>query len=273
MKLSNLKNCPSGSANEMNTKIRKSLFETNSSSTHSITIQEGGDFTSIKHNGVIELIGGEFGWEWEAYRDPLTKANYCAVHAAGNEAHEKMLKEVISEHTGAEVEISIKTDFEEYNRSYIDHQSQDTAEKAFESRESLKNFLFGVNSTLYTGNDNSSPPANFYDTPGAKYIGELRLEFGGSVKLAKLNLSDDKTEELLYPLFERAESVLNIGLTYNNEFRLSWGSEAGEEKVNFKNQTVLFTVSKPKYSEDKERKYIGSEILEKKYLKYSIIKY
>jgi hypothetical protein len=258
----------------MNTKIRKSLFETNSSSTHSITIQEGGDYTSIGHKGQIELTGGEFGWEWEVYRDPLTKANYCAVYAAGDEYKTEMLKEVISEHTGAEVKIlAQKDDYDKGYHSHIDHQSHDTAEKAFASSDSLKNFIFGVNSTLYTGNDNSSPPANFYDEPGAKYVGELRLEFGGSVKLAKLNLSNQEVDELIYPLFERAESVLNIGRTFNDEFRLAWQSETGEPKINFKNRTVLFVVSKPKYSEDKECKYIGSEILEKKYLKYEIVKY
>lgn len=258
----------------MNTKIRKSLFETNSSSTHSITIQESGDYTSIKHDGKIELVGGEFGWEWETYRDPLTKANYCAVYATGNESKTEMLKEVISDHTGAEVEISAqKDDYDKGHYSYIDHQSDAIAEDAFASRQSLKNFIFGVNSTLYTGNDNSSPPANFYDTPDTKYVGELRLELAGCVKLSKLNLSNEEIEKLLYPLFEEAESVLNSGRNYSNEFRLAWRSEAGEEKINFKNQTVLFTVSKAKYSKDKEQKYIGSEILEKKYLKYEIIKY
>lgn len=259
---------------KLNTKIRKSLFETNSSSTHSITIQESGDYTSIKHNGKIELFGGEFGWEWVAYRDALIKANYCAVYAAGNESKTEMLKEVISEHTGAEVEILVQTDnYDKEGYSYIDHQSSDTADDAFASRETLKNFIFGVNSTLYTGNDNSSAPANFYDAPGTKYVGELKLQCGGSVKLTKLELSDDEIEDLLNPLYEEAEAFLNIGRTYSNEFRLAWRSEAGEEKINFKNQTVLFTVSKPKYSEDKERKYIGQDILEKKYLKYEIIKY
>ena len=258
----------------IHTKIRKSLFETNSSSTHSITIQESGDYTSIKHNGRIELVGGKFGWEWAAYRDPETKANYCAVYAAGNESKIEMLKEVISEHTGAEVEILAQTDdYDKPNYSYIDHQSSDTADDAFASRETLKNFIFGINSTLYTGNDNGSAPANFYDAPGTKYVGELKLQCGGSVKLTKLELSNDEIENLLCPLYEEAESFLNIGRTYSNEFRLAWRSEAGEEKINFKNQTVLFTVSKPKYSEDKERKYIGQDILEKKYLKYEIVKY
>jgi hypothetical protein len=259
---------------KLNTKIRKSLFETNSSSTHSITIQESGDYTSIKHNGKIELFGGEFGWEWVAYRDALIKANYCAVYAAGNESKTEMLKEVISEHTGAEVEILVqRDDYDKEGYSYIDHQSSDTADDAFASRETLKDFIFGVNSTLYTGNDNGSAPANFYDAPGTKYVGELKLQCGGSVKLTKLELSDDEIDNLLYPLYEDAEAFLNIGRTYPNEFRLAWRSEAGEEKINFKNQTVLFTVSKSKYSEDKERKYIGQDILEKKYLKYEIIKY
>jgi len=142
----------------MKTIIRQSVFETNSSSTHSISISEKGDFLTIhpESDGNIYLNGGEFGWEIEQYRDPLTKANYCAVDNAGNEERIEMLKRVIKEHTKAN-EVIINANTEDWNskyHSYIDHQSNGTSEDAFESEETLKNFIFRRGSVLYTDNDN-----------------------------------------------------------------------------------------------------------------------
>lgn len=129
---------------------RKSVFETNSSSTHSISISSSTDvFSSITpdENGNIVLTGGEFGWENESYNDPLTKANYCALDYKNNKSKLGMLKKVILEHTGAKAVI-LNLD------GYIDHQSAGTSEEAFESEEILKRFIFGKNSFLETSNDN-----------------------------------------------------------------------------------------------------------------------
>lgn len=62
--------------------IRLGLFETNSSSTHSIFIapsSEGIYETLYVHKGTVHLTGGEFGWEYKKYNDAKTKANYAAV--------------------------------------------------------------------------------------------------------------------------------------------------------------------------------------------------
>ncbi len=72
---------------DMKQHIRQQVFETNSSSTHSISIAENSaefelimDNTLIPDNhGYIRLNGGEFGWEWRRYNDALTKANYISV--------------------------------------------------------------------------------------------------------------------------------------------------------------------------------------------------
>lgn len=129
---------------------RHKSFETNSSSTHSISIDENtklfDSFTPDK-DGNIVLEGGEFGWEFDSYRDSYTKANYCALDVDGNDEWMFMLKEVIMEHTGA------KDALFKLN-GYIDHQSRGTSHKAFESKEKLKAFIFGRNSELHTGNDN-----------------------------------------------------------------------------------------------------------------------
>lgn len=76
--------------------IRQGVFETNSSSTHSLTIvrpkdeynlskdvpivEYYQDKKGIQHYNCIVLTGGKFGWGPEDYRDSLTKLNYCAVH-------------------------------------------------------------------------------------------------------------------------------------------------------------------------------------------------
>jgi len=130
--------------------IRHSAFETNSSSTHSICVNwDTKVFESITpdKDGNIVLEGGEFRWEIENYSDPLTKANYCALDVDGNDEWMFMLREVITEHTGAK-DVILKL------AGYIDHQSLGTSHEAFESKEKLKAFIFGDGSVLETDNDN-----------------------------------------------------------------------------------------------------------------------
>lgn len=142
--------------------IRKSIFETNSSSCHSFTIDfDSGIFDTlfVDSDGWITFIGGEFGWEEETYYDAQTRANYCAVFVelcrCDNPRFKEMFENVIKQMTGAKY---INYNFtQEYNNnySYIDHQSLDDIEDfIFENEESLKHFIFGRHSTLTTDNDN-----------------------------------------------------------------------------------------------------------------------
>lgn len=139
--------------------IRRNVFETNSSSTHSISIvgSEGMYDTILPDKkGNILLEGGKFGWEEMEYTDSLTKANYCAVDNIYNEDRLNMLKEVIKEHTRCN-EVIILANKDSYDNpcySYIDHQSAGISSEAFTSKENLKNFIFGKNSVLFTDNDN-----------------------------------------------------------------------------------------------------------------------
>ncbi len=61
--------------------IRKSVFETNSSSTHSISIDSHGDIELITpdDDGYIYIDIGQFGWEEETHHDFATKASYLAT--------------------------------------------------------------------------------------------------------------------------------------------------------------------------------------------------
>ena len=136
--------------------IRTGVFETNSSSTHSISIADSTKqfvFDSIypDTNGVVTLTGGEYGWNWFKTNEALEKANYAAQSLFGDYDN---LIEVIKEQTGAnEVVIDLTTD------GYIDHQSVGIVEN---NKEWLRNFIFNKNSWLFGGNDNSSPDPTFY---------------------------------------------------------------------------------------------------------------
>jgi len=151
--------------------IRNGVFETNSSSTHSITIAGFGELNDalLVNDEICTIFPGEFGWEWEDFNDAATKASYCLTYCKSLEKSQgehcthiqnqspellEQLKRVIARHTGAkEVHYQERID-QFYPWGYIDHQSHDTCAPAFETDETLAMFIFNKNSVLQTGNDN-----------------------------------------------------------------------------------------------------------------------
>lgn len=147
---------------------RHAVFETNSSSTHSICLGQGEVVkdTLPMDGDQVFIYPGEFGWEEYTYRDARTKASYAltwATSAEGygvgkTEAWLQMLREVILEETGAaSVDFrKLSDDFKPLG--YIDHQSIEgdggPGGEAFASKESLANFIFNSDSILRTDNDN-----------------------------------------------------------------------------------------------------------------------
>jgi len=174
--------------------IRGSVFETNSSSTHSISIDHS---KILKTNySYLSLECGEFGWEEERYKDAQTKLSYVLT---GIQYYEKM-----PEYVDKPTEISwdawknhpTKNNYEKerirvvqeskyltwildvlnefgiryspetleptssYDEfGYIDHQSTDVLEDIFcddedKFKENFKDFVFNPNSYLKTDNDN-----------------------------------------------------------------------------------------------------------------------
>lgn len=149
--------------------IRNKVFETNSSSCHSISIEkcESSLYDRLYPNedGDIVLDGGEFGWGYDEYRDASTKANYIAVairllenaaedfNTASEErkkvftyyslpgfadknyfAIKSIFEKVIKNQTGCNniiYNFSTKYDYEsDLNYAYIDHQSFEDGEDA-----------------------------------------------------------------------------------------------------------------------------------------------
>ena len=189
--------------------IRKSCFETNSSSCHSIALASDDkqfilDTLYPDQNGVIRLTGGEFGWEWFKHNDVETKANYAAQSLGNDET----LIEVIKEQTGA-TDVIIDTE-----DGYIDHDSYGIVPK---DKHGLRNFIFNKNSWLFGGNDNNTPDPTFYHTPEIRdgkiiypeYKYELCVEnFDGSTKF----LTNPNDEELIDALC----SLLSDRLLYED---------------------------------------------------------
>jgi len=60
------------------------VFETNSSSTHTVSVDKGNTFTTktffyvgdVSSSGVLRLRPGTYGWEWESYSSASDKFNY-----------------------------------------------------------------------------------------------------------------------------------------------------------------------------------------------------
>ena len=95
----------------MKTVIRHSVFETNSSSTHTICINK--DFKWPLKENSIEFGTGEFGWEFENYYDIWSKAEYlheAILSKANDKAEYENLKDEL---------YSVDEKFQEALRNHI----------------------------------------------------------------------------------------------------------------------------------------------------------
>lgn len=183
--------------------FRTGVFETNSSSSHSISIAEEASMMMdnslmADQDGIVTLTGGEFGWEWAKYNDATTKANYVAVMILhlkndiayykenvgkpdnsywqglpqwASENYETVIKnfqDLLKDQIGCtKLEMNLSSDYKEANYSYIDHQSIEDIKDVewLLDKEKIRQFIFNQNSWLFTGNDNDTAEPDFYDVP------------------------------------------------------------------------------------------------------------
>ena len=150
----------------MRRQIRRSVYETNSSSTHAICIAKDG--YELKDH--IDFHTGEYGWECEEYGDLDNKASYLitAILSMDKEyADEKLtrLKDILDEYeiTYTIPELNVKS--YEYGKEkhyyydigydYIDHAGElkSWLDDLLSDSHKLFRYLFG-NSIIITGNDN-----------------------------------------------------------------------------------------------------------------------
>lgn len=166
--------------------LRSKVFETNSSSCHTISIEKDGEMqpgNSIpvnKQDDKVHIEFGEFGWEERVYTDPYTKLQYLLTMVLMTEEENiksiedyyetegfKMINKVIKEVCncdGIEIEnhdIHIETyDDDSWmdHNGYIDHQScEDYANlKEFldDHNIDVERFIFDSSVELITDNDN-----------------------------------------------------------------------------------------------------------------------
>jgi len=148
--------------------VRRSVFETNSSSVHSISIIKSVDRYSIPKQ--IKFDNDcEFGWEVETYRDTNSKANYLmsgiACSAKDQETLNRNVKLLFDaldswdvKHDTPTFEYRTWGDGERgwFSFGSVDHGGEldDFVETVLNDRNLLCNFLFDIDSIIETGNDN-----------------------------------------------------------------------------------------------------------------------
>lgn len=140
----------------MRVQIRRGVFETNSSSIHSICIAQ--DATKNEYLETLRIQKGEFGWEFDTHDTPESRASYLYTamdYYFHTDAERERFRRYI---TGALGTVGVKVIFEEDpGFSYIDHGSEtkEFFERVLNDPEQLLNFIFNPQSVIYTGNDNS----------------------------------------------------------------------------------------------------------------------
>lgn len=157
--------------------IRRSVFETNSSSSHSLTVRER-DLADMPlseatlREGVLRVSPDDYGWEWKRYYLAENKLSYLLTYIVGGDLDQSFwgaeeftqqlcerypqiaeICQLIERHTGCRVEIS-------GGEGSIDHESSHLGGEALENTQTLSNFLFSPYSYVETGNDNDSSPSS-----------------------------------------------------------------------------------------------------------------
>lgn len=141
----------------MKIQIRKNVFETNSSSTHVLSISSD-SLNEIPTKLVFTV--GEFGWECETYMDVESKASYIWTYICYTEENleewKKYLTKVCKEAGVKEVEFIEPTGY-----YYIDH-CYELSDFMLDMKNAklLKKFLFCSDSGIETGNDNDDEEVN-----------------------------------------------------------------------------------------------------------------
>jgi hypothetical protein len=172
----------------MKIQIRESVFETNSSSTHAISIASPQELFNIPET-VRFTSDKEFGWENEIYNDYINKAAYIWLTIISNKGDLKDESTVIDykiKLTNILKEAGVKNvEFQDYEYvesswkggyhyidvdGYIDHRPElSFVDDLINDPSLLISFLFNPNSEIETGNDNDDHTPGFRDDAVATY--------------------------------------------------------------------------------------------------------
>lgn len=141
-------------------RIRNKVFETNSSSSHSIVIGNDENDDVVLPIKVIPMWQREFDWEWDVWNSIEEKLAYMIRALVIYDYHdEDSLKEKIKPIQNNLHSIGIDFDmptYEEFEEGYLDHPENyhDEMEYIYSDNELLLKFLLNEDSYVRGGNDN-----------------------------------------------------------------------------------------------------------------------
>lgn len=195
--------------------IRTNCFETNSSSTHSFTIDKS--YRNASDDNCLAVVRpGEFGWEWRSFNDPQTKASYLWTMALSYDKYDnewakpfESLKKNLLE-IGKKYLVEFITPASD-SFHYVDHASDHLPKlyAKFPETKTVKGLWKFITDSSYwimLGNDNGYGPANFRLTPNqiANATRFLYLDIEPNVKYA-LAKEDDTLRVAEHALFAYQE--------------------------------------------------------------------
>jgi hypothetical protein len=142
-------------------KIRKGMFETNSSSTHTIIVT----YSETKPDFSVDFSIGEFGWSFGRIDTVNRKASYLytlACDCLGYDVYHDLCAMLDSYDVRctcsipAEFEKSSDGQYQYLDNGYVDHCSEGSkfVNRMLSDEEALIRFLFSDQSFVVTGNDN-----------------------------------------------------------------------------------------------------------------------
>jgi hypothetical protein len=177
----------------MKTQIRQGVFETNSSSTHAISVAgyypEDWNISYKVPDKVHFDLSQEFGWEIETYEDTESKASYlwliiCSMYDDYEDidklkATKEHLENVLRNAGVQEVTFDMGSYKESWRNDgslyldypgYVDHcyEAHDFAKALLDNDEMLLAYLFDSESCVATGNDNCDEEV--FENEDAKWI-------------------------------------------------------------------------------------------------------
>lgn len=190
--------------------VRTNCFETNSSSTHSITIDSSTPtpFTPFGRR----VTAGEFGWEFRKFNDFDTKASYfwtLATNYVSDRPEDTPMRDL----AGRLQRIAEKQCFElapvnDKDWTYVDHgwEHYNTMVSRYPellTDDGLYAFLVNSNCWIMLGNDNSTAEPNFRLTPYQIENAEkfLVLEDDPTIRLAMVGDEENTEERWAYEAF------------------------------------------------------------------------
>ena len=144
-------------------KIRNGMFETNSSSTHTIIVTD----SKTEPGLFVDFSIGEFGWEFRKISSITEKASYLytlACEQLGRDVYQDLYEILIKYGVKCTCFVPAKfvksswSEGEYLDNGYVDHCYEDDAkdfvERMLHHEKALIKYLFSDESFVVTGNDN-----------------------------------------------------------------------------------------------------------------------